>query len=624
VIGVKIRQIFAEGDMSCNKAGNFEDSTQCAMSRLYVFLLFCTYFQVSAQSDRETRNSSLIDRFSPKPVQWRFNGPLPEQAILSEPFSPLRAPAEWEEQQALVVSWAAHFPILAEIVRNARLECNVIICVADAAQEASARTYLTSRQVDLSSNVQFVIRRFNSIWVRDYGPNACYTNEIDSLVLVDWVYNRPRPQDDTLSYKIAEVLQVPIYATNSAPNEMIHTGGNFMSDGHGLGYSSKLVLDENGPSTTQLNLQQLEQIMQTYHGIERYALMEKLPYDGIHHIDMHMKLLNEETILVGQYPSGVSDGPQIEANLQYILANYTTAYGEPFKVVRIPMPPDGGKYPSTDGRYFTYSNAVFVNKTVLVPTYGAASDSTTIINDSIALGIWRQALPGYQIVGINCRAIIGSLGALHCITKEIGVSDPLWISYAQLPDVTDNPTSLTYPLNATIKHKSGIAAAWLHYRMDTSSLWNSLPMVQGVSQDEWLAQIPHLPDGSLVHYYVEAEANSGKKIAKPLPAPAGFYSFRILEVSSLVEAAQVADFQVFPNPANAITCVAFDLTQTTSVDLQLTDMLGRSVKTLHSGKLNAGEQKFFFQASSYPAGVYQLILATAHGRKALKVVVSGG
>ena len=33
---------------------------------------------------------------------------------------------------------------------------------------------------------------------------------------------------------------------------------------------------------------------------------------------MHMKLLNEETLLVAEYPEGLSDGPQIEENLQYI------------------------------------------------------------------------------------------------------------------------------------------------------------------------------------------------------------------------------------------------------------------------------------------------------------------
>ena len=35
----------------------------------------------------------------------------------------------------------------------------------------------------------------------------------------------------------------------------------------------------------------------------------------IHHVDMHMKLLDEETILVGEYPEGVSDYYLIESNI---------------------------------------------------------------------------------------------------------------------------------------------------------------------------------------------------------------------------------------------------------------------------------------------------------------------
>ena len=76
--------------------------------------------------------------------------------------------------------------------------------------------------------------------------------------------------------------------------------------------------------------------------------MEELPFDAIHHIDMHMKLLNEETLLVAEYP-GISDGPQIEENLQYILDNFTTKYGTPFKVIRIPSPP------STSSAYRRFS-----------------------------------------------------------------------------------------------------------------------------------------------------------------------------------------------------------------------------------------------------------------------------
>ena len=84
--------------------------------------------------------------------------------------------------------------------------------------------------------------------------------------------------------------------------------------------------------------EEIDQIVQAYHGVDTYVKMDVLPYDGIHHIDMHMKLLDESTLLVSEYPTGVADGPQIEANLQYVLSNFTTKWGTPFDVVRIPSP----------------------------------------------------------------------------------------------------------------------------------------------------------------------------------------------------------------------------------------------------------------------------------------------
>jgi hypothetical protein len=50
--------------------------------------------------------------------------------------------------------------------------------------------------------------------------------------------------------------------------------------------------------------------------------MPELPYDNISHIDMHMKLLDEETLLVSRYPDGVADGPQINQNINYVLNNF--------------------------------------------------------------------------------------------------------------------------------------------------------------------------------------------------------------------------------------------------------------------------------------------------------------
>ena len=350
--------------------------------------------------------------------------------------------------------------ILRQIVDYAQEEGIVYIICSDS---NSVKSYLQQGGVPLY-NIKYLITSFNSIWVRDYGPWTAYTNDFDTLNIIDWIYNRPaRPLDDATPAFFANYIGAPIYQTTTPPYTLTHTGGNLMVDGHGTAFSSKLILNENSSKTEA----EIDEIMNKFLGVDRYIKMNNLPYDGIHHIDMHMKLLDEETILVGQYPPGIADGPYIEANLQYVLNNFQTCFGRPYKVVRIPMPPDqNGQYPPS-GQYRTYTNSMFVNKTVIVPTYELQYDTT-------ALRIYREAMPGYNVVGINCNSIIGSLGAIHCIMKEVGVFNPVWISHAKMDSVVYDEDSIA--ISAVIKTKSGVAEALVYWTTDTTCRIHILPV----------------------------------------------------------------------------------------------------------------------------------------------------
>jgi len=377
---------------------------------------------------------------------------------------------------------------------------------------------LTSAGIPMDS-VEFVETPFNSIWVRDYGPWTVYKNDVDSLWLVDWIYNRPRQDDDASPVAVAEHLNIPIYEATSAPYDWVHTGGNHLPDGMGTVFSSMLVLEEN-PEKTEA---QIDSIASIFLGVKQYIKFPTLPFDGIHHLDMHMRVIDEETIFFGQYPKGVSDGPQIEANINYLTEEFNTAFGNKYNIVRLPMPPDGsGRYPSTGGAYRTYTNSVFVNKTVLVPTYEEKYDTT-------ALRIYRENLPGYNVVGINCNSIIGSLGAIHCITKTVGDDDPLLIAHAKLRDSDD--ATQEYPVVAMIKHREGIEGAELYYRVAPDSVYTQMPMVLlDSASNSWGALIPPQVAGSEVQYYIHALAKNGKEQVRPMVAPEGYFRFRVLGV----------------------------------------------------------------------------------------------
>ncbi len=437
-----------------------------------------------------------------------YSPPFISSEFTTPPPTPVRTMAEWEQVQGIIIAWTSYTSILRQIVDYAQDEGLVFIVCSDS---NTVRNYLTSGGVPLI-NLKLIQTSFNSVWCRDYGPWAVYSGVADSLKMIDWIYNRPRPLDDNVSVVFSSYINTPLYQSIVSPNNLTATGGNFMVDGHGTGFSSKLILNENSGKTEA----QINSIMNQYMGVSRYIKMDNLPYDQIHHIDMHMKLLDEETLLVGEYPAGVADGPQIEANLQYILNNYLTCFGRPYKVIRIPMPPNSsGQYPPT-ANYYTYTNSVFINKTIIVPIYGLSKDTT-------ALRIYRESLPGCRVVGINCSGMISALGAIHCITKEIGVAEPVFISHAKLLNTSN--TVLPHQVNVFAKSRTGVAGASLYWRTDTTQSYSQVNMT--LSQDTFRASIPPQASGKDIYYYVSASSNSGKTTTKPLTAPSGYIKFRV-------------------------------------------------------------------------------------------------
>ncbi len=536
------------------------------------------------------------------------------------PFTP-RTMAEWEEVQSVVITWTDYPGILKQIVRAAVQECEVIIATDD---EQGVINYLANASyggpiTDLT-NITFLDAPFNSIWSRDYGPEVIYENEVDSLYLLDWIYNRPRPLDDALADEIGDAKNITVYSTTQAPYDLVHTGGNFMADGFGTAFSSELVLDENGPNgefnQTVKTQQQVEDIMEEWMGIQqgRYILMNTLPYDGIHHIDMHMKLLDEETLLIGQFPTGVSDGPQLESNIQSILANYNSVFGTPYRIVRIPMPSStGGAYPPT-ASYRTFANNLFLNKTVIVPTYRPQFDTT-------GLRILAESLPGYNIVPIDCDEsgmnIISASGAIHCITKAIGVADPLLIRHQRLVDTyeTVNP----YNVQAYIRHKTGIASAEVYWTTDTAAGFASVPMTAGANNN-WSAGIPAQAAGSVVFYYIHATANSGKQQVRPIVAPDGWWKFRVLDVNAgVAENNGPVIAEVFPNPTSSLLMITVGDTGSERVRITLRDAIGREVMRIQDSPMHQ-DQRAFADLSYLAEGAYMLVVESAKGRSTTRVV----
>ena len=537
-----------------------------ALKSYSFIILFFSIFYLTAQEELPKGLTETERELLP---QFQFNSLV----ISDPPEGPVRAAAEWEEVEYLVIRWTnAYQNILRQIVEVGVQECKVLITTQN---ESSVTNYLSNQGIDLT-NVEFLNTGSNSIWIRDYGGNTIYSEDVGERALTDWIYNRPRPLDDIMPTEHANMIGMPIYVTDTGINDLVNTGGNYMSDGLGNAFASNLILEENeagNPYNVSAKTEdEIDAIMNAYMGIENYIKMETLPYDEIHHIDMHMKLLDEETILVSKYPEGVADGPQIEENIDYVLSNFQSPFGTPYEIKWIDAPPStSGSYPDTGGYYRTYSNAVFVNKSIIVPTYRPEVDEP-------ALDYLRELLPGYNVVGIDVdnssEPLIASLGAIHCITHTIGVDEPLWIVHQPINEVPTTNTSVS--INTMIKHISGINNATVYWRETGESEFNQLSMTT-IGDDNWSVDLL-IPSGAeSIEYYIEAEANSGKSLARPLVAPEGFWTFIVANLSN----EEWADNNIsapYPNPASEE--VSFQLNQIEgAVKVSIYNILGQKLST---------------------------------------------
>ncbi|MBK8552561.1 MAG: T9SS type A sorting domain-containing protein [Ignavibacteria bacterium] len=200
--------------------------------------------------------------------------------------------------------------------------------------------------------------------------------------------------------------------------------------------------------------------------------------------------------------------------------------------------------------------------------------------------------------------MISALGAIHCITKEIGVSEPVFFSHAKLLNTLN--TTAPYEVKSYIKSKTGIASASVYWRTDTTQAYNSVSMTQTL--DTFKASIPPQTLGTKIYYYISATSNSGRTSTKPLTAPSGYIKFAIDNPTSVIQnnsaPGNFSLSQNYPNPFNPVTKLEFRISDYGFVSLKVYDVLGNEVRTLVNEKKSAGSYTITFDGSNLSSGIY--------------------
>jgi len=328
------------------------------------------------------------------------------RTITDPPDSIVYTPAEFDSVTGVIFAWEAYPTLLTNLIKEVAEDDTAWVVVDNTSEQNSVSNTLSNANVNMD-RVVFQVIETNSVWVRDYGPWWIIEPE-NSLAIIDLVYNRPRPLDDTYPESAAGYFGINYYGLG-----LIEAGGNMLLDGQGAVIVSNVIFDGSQGFDPTLTQDQLEQYFLDYFGVHKVIVTPHLINDGTGHIDMFVKLINDSTIIVGEYENQSAGYPgnyDICNQVASQLANETNGAGRPFNIVRMPMP----SY--NNGITYTYINSLIVNNKVLVPIYGI---STEFANDDSVLALYETIMPGVEAVGFDCNQIIPANGAIHCIAMKV-------------------------------------------------------------------------------------------------------------------------------------------------------------------------------------------------------------
>ncbi len=108
--------------------------------------------------------------------------------------------------------------------------------------------------------------------------------------------------------------------------------------------------------------------------------------------------------------------------------------------------------------------------------------------------------------------------------------------------------------------------------------------------------------------------------------PLGTFTFRLLSTVSNEEVVPVSAFALdalAPNPATSRSAFQLHLDQSQSVRIDVFDILGRRIETLHEGTLAAGIHPFALDVSRLARGLYMVRARGAEAQVTRRLVVQG-
>lgn len=338
-------------------------------------------------------------------------------------------PAEWEKHEATWIAWpyddVISFPnrvkkvekIFSIIIYYLHQYERVELLILNREMEKRAIRILKQSDVDVNKIV-FHIVDYADVWVRDYGPTFLVNKNNKNSAWVKWTYNaygekyKEIMKDNEVPYQIKDYIGLSMFESG-----MIMEGGSIDVNGKG----SLLAIEEcllNVNRNPQMSKQQIESKLKEYLGIKNFIWLKKglIGDDTDGHVDQVARFIDENTIVIAYEENKENPNFEILDNNLSIIQNSTDQDGNPFNIIKLPMPQMN--YDNGEKAPVSYANFYIANKLILVPQFKHK-------NDKLALNILQKIFPAHKAIGIDCEDVIYGGGTIHCITQQQPVGSKL-------------------------------------------------------------------------------------------------------------------------------------------------------------------------------------------------------
>lgn len=335
-----------------------------------------------------------------------------------------RLPAEWVEQDAVILTWphaqsdwAPRLPrvepAFAAITKAIADHERVILVIQDEAHRQHIMRLLTTNNTRLA-NIKMYPIATNDTWVRDYGPLTIAENGKTQLLdfrFNGWGGKYPAELDDRVTRHLQE--QNAFGKTNVQYSSIIMEGGSLDTDGEGTLLTTERCLlgPTRNPAMTKHDY---ERLFKAQLGMERVLWLahgELQGDDTDGHVDMLARFCDRRTIAYVHCDDKNDFHHAPLSRMRDELLSFRTADGQPYRLVPLPFP--AARY-HDDGRRLpaSYANFLIINGAVLLPTYDDPADTEAIAR-------LQDCFPDRKIIGIPCLPIIEQNGSLHCCTMQL-------------------------------------------------------------------------------------------------------------------------------------------------------------------------------------------------------------